>query len=105
MAEYEIKQSEYVSGKELKGMTGVIFEILDEVKDAPSDFGVKPKCSVNVTSGISTQKKMWTLNQQNINFFVQQFGANSTAWVGKKVEVFTEDIKGNTSIRVKGVAV
>ena len=105
MAEYEIKESEYVSGKEIKDMTGVTFELLDEVKDAPSDFGVKPKCSVNVAMGTVTVRKMWTLNQQNVNFFVKEFGANSTTWVGKKVEVFTEVIKGNVSIRVKGVAV
>jgi archaellum component FlaG (FlaF/FlaG flagellin family) len=101
MAEYEVKESEYVSGKEIKDLTGVVFEILDEVKDAPSDFGTKPKCQVNVITNAATTKKMWTLNQQNVNFFVEKIGKNSTEWVGKKVEVFTEVIKGNVSIRVK----
>jgi len=50
---------------------------------------------------VSTRK--WTLNQQNINYFVDTFGGDSNSWIGKIVGVFTENIKGNQAIRVRGL--
>uniref|UniRef100_A0AAT9JG47 ORF12 n=1 Tax=Nitrosopumilaceae spindle-shaped virus TaxID=3065433 RepID=A0AAT9JG47_9VIRU len=101
MAKFEKQNSEYISGNDLVNTENVRFEILTEVKEESSNFGMKPKCSVKVSNnGVTTEQK-WTLNLQNINFLIDSFGDESTAWVGKSVGVFVENIKGNNAIRVK----
>ena len=100
--EFEKKESEYVSGKDLKGVDGITFEFLNEIKNEPTDFGVKARGNVKVTNGIETYERKLTLNQQNINFLINAFGKDSASWVGKKVGIFTETIKGNESIRFQG---
>ena len=83
------------------GIEDVRLKILTEVKEESSNFGMKPKCSVEVTKqGVTTTQK-WTLNQQNTNYLIDSFGGESTAWIGKTVGVFIENIKGNNAIRIK----
>jgi len=101
---FEKQESEFVSGKSLKGIDGVLFEILSEVKNEPSEFGVKPRCNVAVTINGEKTGKKWTLNQQNVNFLHDTFGEESLSWIGKTVGVFTEEVKGNTAIRIRGTA-
>ena len=101
MAKFVKTENEYVSGNDLVGVEGVRFEILTEVKEEASNFGIKPKCSVKVLKNGVTSEHKWTLNQQNINYLIDNFGDESTAWVGKSVGVFVENIKGNNAIRVK----
>ena len=101
MAKFEKQESEYLSGNDLVGIEDVRLKILTEVKEESSNFGMKPKCSVEVTKqGVTTTQK-WTLNQQNTNYLIDSFGGESTAWIGKTVGVFIENIKGNNAIRVK----
>ena len=93
MAKFEKTENEYISGNDLVGIDGVTFKILTEVKEESSNFGMKPKCSVEVLKqGITTDRK-WTLNQQNVNFLIDTFGDESTTWIGKTVGVFIENIK------------
>ena len=103
MTQYTKTESDYISGKDLVGVDGVTFKVTSEVKDEPSQFGVKPKCTVEVTMKGVVSTRHWTLNQQNINYFVDTFGGDSNAWIGKIVGVYTENIKGNQAIRVRGV--
>lgn len=101
MAKFEKQESEYLSGNDLVGIEDVRLKILTEVKEESSNFGMKPKCSVEVTKqGVTTTQK-WTLNQQNTNYLIDSFGGESTAWIGKTVGVFIENIKGNNAIRIK----
>ena len=83
------------------GIDGVTLKILTEVKEESSNFGMKPKCSVEVLKQGITAERKWTLNQQNVNFLIDTFGDESTTWIGKTVGVFIENIKGNNAIRVK----
>ena len=101
MAKFEKQESEYISGNDLVGIDGVTFKILTEVKEESSNFGMKPKCSVEVLKQCMTAERKWTLNQQNINFLIDTFGEESNLWIGKTVGVFIENIKGNNAIRVK----
>lgn len=101
MAKFEKTENEYISGNDLVGVEGVRFEIITEVKEESSNFGIKPKCSVKVLKNGVTSEHKWTLNQQNINYLIDNFGDESTAWVGKSVGVYVENIKGNNAIRVK----
>ena len=101
---FEKQESEFVSGKSLKGIDGVLFEILSEVKNEPSEFGVKPRCNVAVIINGEKTSKKWTLNQQNVNFLHDTLGEESLSWIGKTVGVFTEEVKGNTAIRIRGTA-
>jgi len=101
MAKFEKTENEYISGNDLVGVEGVRFEIITEVKEESSNFGIKPKCSVKVLKNGVTSEHKWTLNQQNINYLIDNFGDESTAWVGKSVGVFVENIKGNNAIRVR----
>ena len=101
MAKFEKQESEYISGNDLVNAEGVRFEILTEVKEESSNFGIKPKCSVKVLKNGVTSEHKWTLNQQNVNYLIDNFGGESTAWIGKSVGVFVENIKGNNAIRVK----
>ena len=101
MAKFEKQESEYISGNDLVGIDDVRFEILTEAKLESSNFGMKPRCSVNVSKKGVTTKHTWTLNQQNVNYLIDSFGDESTTWVGKSVGVFVENIKGNNAIRVK----
>lgn len=101
MAKFEKQESEYISGNDLVGIDGVTFKILTEVKEESSNFGMKPKCSVEVLKQGMTAERKWTLNQQNINFLIDTFGEESNLWIGKTVGVFIENIKGNNAIRVK----
>ena len=101
MAKFEKQESEYLSGNDLVGMEDVRLKILTEVKEESSNFGMKPKCSVEVTKQGVTSERKWTLNQQNVNYLIDNFGGESTSWVGKSVGVFIENIKGNNAIRVK----
>ena len=101
MAKFEKQESEYISGNDLVGIDGVTFKILTEVKEESSNFGMKPKCSVEVLKQGMTAERKWTLNQQNINFLIDTFGEESNSWIGKTVGVFIENIKGNNAIRVK----
>ena len=101
MAKFEKTESEYISGNDLVGVDGVTFKILTEVKEEPSNFGIKPKCSVEVVKQGITSTRKWTLNQQNLNYFIDKFGGESATWIGNTVSVYTENIKGNNAIRVK----
>ena len=101
MAKFVKQENEYISGNDLVGVDGVRFEILTEVKEESSNFGMKPKCSVEVLKQGMTAERKWTLNQQNINFLIDTFGEESNLWIGKTVGVFIENIKGNNAIRVK----
>ena len=103
MTQYTKTESEYIGGTELVGVSGVTFKLTSEVKDESSNFGIKPKCTVEVTKQGVVSTRKWTLNQQNINYLVDTFGGDSNVWVGKVVGVFTENIKGNQAIRLKGV--
>ena len=101
MAKFEKQESEYLSGNDLVGIEDVRLKILTEVKEESSNFGMKPKCSVEVTKQGVTSERKWTLNQQNVNYLIDNFGGESTSWIGKSVGVFIENIKGNNAIRVK----
>lgn len=101
MAKFEKQENEYISGNDLVNVEGVRFEILTEVKEESSNFGMKPKCSVKVLKNGVTSEQKWTLNLQNINFLIDSFGDESTTWIGKSVGVFVENIKGNNAIRIK----
>jgi hypothetical protein len=101
MAKFEKQESEYISGNDLVGIDGVTFKILTEVKEESSNFGMKPKCSVEVLKQGITSERKWTLNQQNINFLIDTFGEESNLWIGKTVGVFIENIKGNNAIRIR----
>ena len=101
MAKFEKQESEYISGNDLVGIDGVTFKILTEVKEESSNFGMKPKCSVEVLKQGMTAERKWTLNQQNINFLIDPFGEESNLWIGKTVGVFIENIKGNNAIRIR----
>ncbi len=92
-----------MSGASLKGIDGVTFEILSEIKSEPSEFGMKPRGSVKVTKQGNTQTMKWNLNQQNLNYLIDTYGGNSNNWIGKTVGIFTEVIKGNVAIRIRGV--
>jgi len=104
LMEFEKQESEFISGKSLKSIDGVLFEILSEVKNETSEFGTKPRCNVAVVIGGVKSTKKWTLNQQNVNFLLETFGKESMNWIGKTVGVYTEEIKGNTAIRIRGTA-
>jgi hypothetical protein len=56
---------------------------------------------VEVTNGIEVYEKRLTLNQQNVNFCVNTYGKDSAQWVNKKFGIYTEQIKGNESIRFR----
>ena len=58
MAKFEKQESEYLSGNDLVGIEDVRLKILTEVKEESSNFGMKPKCSVEVTKqGVTTTQK------------------------------------------------
>jgi len=101
MAKFEKQENEYISGNDLVNVEDVRFEILTEVKEESSNFGMKPKCSVKVLKNGVTSEQKWTLNLQNINFLIDSFGDESTTWIGKSVGVYVENIKGNNAIRIK----
>uniref|UniRef100_A0AAT9J990 ORF8 n=1 Tax=Nitrosopumilaceae spindle-shaped virus TaxID=3065433 RepID=A0AAT9J990_9VIRU len=101
MAKFEKTDSEYISGNDLVGIEGVRFEILTEAREESTNFGIKPKCSVKVLKNGVTSEQKWNLNLQNINFLIDNFGGESTAWIGKSVGVYVENIKGNNAIRIK----
>ena len=75
---------------------------MDEAKIVPTDFGPKTRAKVTMTNGIETSEKSINFNQQNINFCVNAFGKDSKDWIGKKVGLFTETVKGNEAIRFQG---
>ena len=101
MAKFEKQENEYISGNDLVNVENVRFEILTEVKEESSNFGMKPKCSVKVLNNGVTSEQKWTLNLQNINFLIDSFGDESNTWIGKSVGVYVENIKGNNAIRIK----
>ncbi len=101
MAKFEKSESEYISGNDLVGIEGATFKILTEVKEESTNFGMKPRCSVEVLKQGMTATRKWTLNQQNVNFLIDTHGEESATWIGKTVGIFVENIKGNNAIRVK----
>lgn len=88
----------------MKGINGITFEVLDEVKTVPTDYGPKPRCKVKISNGIDTYEKTWTLNQQNTNYLITASKSDdSINWIKQKFGIYTELIKGNESIRCKEV--
>jgi uridylate kinase len=102
--EYEKIDSEYVSGKDLKGIDGVLIEIITEVKNETGEYGTKPTCKIAVVIGGEKTAKTWSLNNQNMNFLIETFGKDSLSWIGKTVGAFTEEVMGKTAIRIRGTA-
>lgn len=100
--EYKKIDSEYVSGKDLKGIDGILIEILTEVKNETGEYGVKPTCKIAVVVGGEKTAKTWSLNNQNTNFLIETFGKDSLSWIGKTVGVYTEEVMGKTAIRIRG---
>ena len=101
MAKFEKTESEYISGNDLVGIDNVRFEILTEAREESTNFGIKPRCSVKVLKNGVTSEHKWNMNLQNLNYLVENFGDESTAWIGKSVGVYVENIKGNNAIRVR----
>ncbi len=72
--------------------------ILTEAKDVSTNWGMKPQCKVNVSSGGETHEKDMSLNQPMINYLVSNHGKSSNEWIGKTIDVTTKFIKGNDAI-------
>ena len=99
IAEFEKKESEFLSPKELVGKSGIVLKILDEVQNQRTDFGPKPTGTVEYTDGIETVKKIMRFNQLMINYLIDATKSkDSKKWIGAKVPIKIEIIKGNSAI-------
>ena len=99
IAEFEKKESEFLSPKELVGKSGIVLKILDEIQNQRTDFGPKPTGAVEYTDGIETVKKIMRFNQLMINYLIDTTKSkDSKKWIGAKVPIEIQVIKGNNAI-------
>lgn len=99
MAEFEYKESEFISGKEIKDVPGLVIEILDEIKSVATDFGAKPQGSIRVSKGDESHEKKMNFNQKTINAIIDETKSkDSKNWIGVKFVPKVETIKGNLAI-------
>lgn len=99
MAEFEVIESNFINGKSIQGKVGLTIEILNEITNQQTAFGLKPKGSVKlIEQNGATQEKEMQFNQTFINYLVGKFGADSKNWIGTKTPIKVETIKGNLAI-------
>ena len=98
IANYEIVDSQFLSASDIKSVDGVKIEILTEIEDAKTEWGLKPQGKVKVTASGETHEKTMGFNQPMINYLVKNFGKSSKEWIGKTVNITTKFIKGNDAI-------
>lgn len=97
--EFEKKESEFLSPKDLVGKSGIVLKILDEIQNQRTDFGPKTTGTVEYTDGIETVKKIMRFNQIMINHLIDVTKSkDSKKWIGAKVAIQIDTIKGNTTI-------
>lgn len=99
MAEFEKKESEFLSPSDLVGKSGIVLKILDEIKPERTDFGAKPTGRVEYKDGLATVQKIMRFNQLMINALIDKSKSmDSKKWIGVEMPVKISIIKGNNAI-------
>ena len=102
MTDYEIRESQYMSAKDYANAADLSIELLTEIKTEQTTYGPKPTGQVNVSNGISTEKKTMRFNQTMMNHFIRTTNKKSSAeWVGMKFPIKVDSIKGNLTFLPK----
>ena len=99
MAEFEKKESEFLSPNDLVGKSGIVLKICDEIQNQRTDFGPKPTGTVEYKEGLATVTKIMRFNQLMINALIDKTKSNdSKKWIGAEIPVKIDKIKGNNAI-------
>lgn len=99
IAEFEKKESEFLSPNDLVGKSGIVLKVLDEITPQRTDFGMKPTGSVEYKDGLATVTKVMRFNQLMINTLIDKTkNKDSKKWIGAEIPIKVEKIKGNNAI-------
>ena len=98
MAEFEKKESEFLSPNDLVGKS-VVLKILDEIQNQRTDFGPKPTGTVEYKDGLATVQRIMRFNQLMINALIDKTKSkDSKKWIGVEIPIKVDKIKGNNAI-------
>jgi len=77
---------------------GISLEILDEVKDIATDYGVKAQCRVRVSGHGEKHEKKFNVNTPTKNYLINKLGKESKKWIGATFPITTKTILSNLTI-------
>lgn len=99
IAEFEKKESEFLSPNDLVGKSGIVLKICDEIQNQRTDFGPKPTGTVEYKDGLATVQKIMRFNQLMINYLIDTTKSkDSKKWISAEVPIKIDKIKGNNAI-------
>jgi len=99
IAEFEKKESEFLSPNDLVGKSGIVLKVLDEIQNQRTDYGPKATGSVEFKDGLATVTKIMRFNQLMINHLIDTTKSkDSKKWIGAEIPIEIEKIKGNNAI-------
>lgn len=99
IAEFEKKESEFLSPNDLVGKSGIVLKICDEIQNQRTDFGPKPTGTVEYKEGLATVQKIMRFNQLMINALIDKTKSkDSKKWIGTEIPIKVDKIKGNNAI-------
>jgi len=96
--EYEIAESDFVRPGDVANIEGISLEILDEVKDVSTDYGLKAQCTVKVSGHGEKHEKKFNVNTPTKNYLINKHGKESKKWIGATFPITTKTILGNLAI-------
>jgi len=74
-------------------------EIMTEIKITKTEYGPKPAGDVKFLDGVETKTKEMRFNKIFTNYLITKSeSTDSKKWIGMKIPIITEVIKGNTAI-------
>ena len=87
-------ESEYLTVAYLKDSENKHFIVLGEGKYQETDYGTKLRIPVEING----QRKTWTPNKDSIKNCRNEWGENTTGWVGKMVRGQIINVQGKEAI-------
>ena len=94
------KSEKFVKAEDIGAAKGVTFTIIEEPIEVIGNYGKKIECRVTMQKGDEKAKAKWSINNTSKDVLIDAFGADTTEWIGKKIEVHTESVNGKLSIFV-----
>ncbi len=98
MAKLEKKHG-YIKGENVDEYGYKQFQIISEPKEG-GDYE-KVECQINAIQGKTKEKWVWSMTDIVRNQLIEAYGSDSTEWIGKTLEVYTEETKnGKKTIKL-----
>ncbi len=95
IAEFEEKESNFISAKDVKQLGIKEIKIISEIVNEQTAHGPKAGGMVAFSQGVETIEKSMRFNQTFLNWLIREKGKDSKKWIGLVIKIKTVETMGN----------